>query len=256
MILAIDLGNTLAKGVLIEEQPTDLRFCAPDLPDLLQIVESTGEDIEGIVFCSVRRDSGEMELLSRYSALKPGGRVVKVDGDSPLPIRLDYLPAGSLGADRIAAAVGAWHLFGERCVVADAGTALTVDVVEPSAGDTVDSPGVFAGGTISPGLRLRFESLGRHTDLLPLLEAQGMVGVLGNTTAEAIRAGVIGGAASEIEGIWRHIQSEKGHCRLVITGGDGPLLAEILLDRGIESSIVSDLVFIGLAAIFEFRQLQ
>lgn len=71
---------------------------------------------------------------------------------TPVPIRNAYGTPATLGADRLAAAVGASLVAaGRDALVVDFGTAITVDYV---SGD-----GTYRGGAISPGMRMRFEAL-------------------------------------------------------------------------------------------------
>lgn len=137
------------------------------------------------------------------------------------PRVLDGLPCAvadprlgrSAGADRLA--VVAALLPGPGLVV-DAGTALTVDVL--------DAEGVFVGGFIAPGPRLIAEGLARGTAGLPFVEARGVPIEPGVETAAAIGAGVwglaVGGADRLVDAARRRLFGATSP-RLLATGGWG-----------------------------------
>ena len=111
---------------------------------------------------------------------------------TPVPIGNAYLTPETLGADRLAAAVGAVELTGGGdCVIVDFGTAITIDLV---------TDGVFRGGCISPGLRMRFRALRDYTSRLPECSPTDIDTEIGRSTREAIEQGVMQGVRYEIEG--------------------------------------------------------
>ncbi len=115
--------------------------------------------IEGVIVSSVVNDSREM--IDYLGSLFP--TCIELDHATPLPLVNRYRTPDTLGYDRIAAAVGAYTIFpGKTVLVIDAGTAITYDIV--TAG------GEYLGGNISPGLEIRFKSLNKYTNRLPLLE--------------------------------------------------------------------------------------
>ena len=122
---------------------------------------------------------------------------------------------GTLGADRIAAALGAAELFpGKDCLIFDFGTAITVDLVT--------SDRRFMGGNISPGLSLRLRALHEHTGRLPLVSPSAPVRMYGRNTAEAISNGVVLGIMFEVE---KYIENNP-QCRIIFTGGDSLFFAK------------------------------
>jgi len=143
----------------------------------------------------------------------------------------------------LAGAVGANYLFPDRHVlVVDIGTAITYDLVTRQ--------GVYKGGAISPGLRLRFKALNSYTTKLPLIEKYEVVDIIGSSTVECISSGVINGTALEIDGYIDKISSIYDDCMVVLTGGDAYFLANML-----KNSIFVNpfLMVIGLNRILEFN---
>jgi len=150
----------------------------------------------------------------------------------PMTPRIRY--PDRLGIDRLLAGWMATRLCpGQRVVVVDAGSAITVDSVGPG--------NEFHGGAILPGLSLQFESLGRGTDALPLLdpgeaaEDAASLTIPALDTVSAIRSGILCGTAGAID---RLIQMSfkngsenrdlSGTPLVILTGGDGARLSRLL----------------------------
>lgn len=141
--------------------------------------------------------------------------------DTPLPIRLDYKTPKTLGADRIAAACGAWALHrGEDCLVIDAGTCITVDFL--------DHDGVYHGGAIMPGIRMNLQALHTFTAKLPLIEIDPghKAPVLGRSTEESIVAGTMGATMLALAGYVALYRQKSPALHVLLTGGDAALLAQ------------------------------
>jgi len=105
--------------------------------------------------------------------------VLVVGEDIDLPISADVPEPEKLGTDRLCTAAGAYAKLETACVVADFGTALTIDLVADN--------NMFLGGTILPGINLSARALHEHTALLPLVEVGTPTETLGKETASAIR---------------------------------------------------------------------
>ena len=116
----------------------------------------------------------------------------------------------------MAAAGGLVHHPGADLLVIDAGSALTVDLV---------SDGAYRGGSISPGLSMRFRALHEYTDRLPLVTRRDSFSFPGQTTEEAIAAGVVMGMVYEINEYIRTLEERHEKLVTVITGGDSELLS-------------------------------
>ncbi|MBG8554522.1 type III pantothenate kinase [Hymenobacter guriensis] len=172
------------------------------------------------------------------------GVVVGLDpAATPVPLHNGYATPHTLGADRLAAAVGAAARFpGQNVLIVDAGTAIKCDLVE--AGPT------FRGGSIAPGLRLRFQALHTFTGRLPLLavpaDVQAPVSLTGNDTHSAIASGVLNGAAAEVNGLIAEYRELYPELAVVLTGGDAPFFEPRLKGR---IFVVPELILLGLHRI-------
>ncbi len=160
-----------------------------------------------------------------------------------LPVKLQYYPVKNLGKDRIANAVAADSLFPDGAIlIIDCGTALKMDLVVKK---------VFKGGSIAPGMRMRFESLNRFTAALPLIKPEAQFDVLGNSTKNAIISGVQFGMLSEMENRIRVYKKEFPNLKILLTGGDWPWFVNRL-----KYSIFAapELTLIGLNEILLFQK--
>ena len=127
-----------------------------------------------------------------------------------MPIRLDN--PRELGADRLVNAVAAWARFGRACIVVDFGTAITYDVVSDE--------GEYLGGIISPGLEISLDALVGRAAKLPQVELGEPRALIGKTTADAVRSGIVYGFAGQVDGIVARLRAELGvDAPVIATGG-------------------------------------
>ena len=142
--------------------------------------------------------------------------------DTPLDIA--YRTPGTLGSDRLAAAVGAWDIQpGKNLLVIDAGSAITIDFVSRN--------GTYHGGNIAPGIKMRLKALHQFTGRLPMVEKEGDTPTFGYDTETAIRSGVLKGIAHEIDGYIEETRSKYGDIFVFLTGGDENSLKNMIKSR-------------------------
>lgn len=239
-ILTVDIGNTATKASVFEGerlvQSVMSPGCSAEGVDALMLLHH----VDGVAYCCVGTDSeGIGDCLAREAEVP----VMRLSYATPLPISIEYDSPGTLGLDRIAGAVGVASSH-RPVLLVDAGTAVTLDLV---------AGGSFRGGNISPGLRLRFRSLNRFTSRLPLVTPGGEVPRLGHDTVTAIRSGAVRGLVYEIAGVFGRVREDWPDARLVLTGGDAPLLGRMLGDEGLACSLMPSAVGVGLVRIFNFN---
>lgn len=238
--LTIDRGNTLTKFALWRDgmmRPLTVsavsRIDTATLDGLLRDMTVTNA-----IHCNVAsNDDMVLEYLERRGIptldMQPGTRV---------PLTVEYSTPSTLGADRLAAAVGARELAGEHhgdILVVDVGTAVTYDVVT--------SGGVYRGGNIAPGIGLRLRALNNYTERLPVVDIVGDTPLWGHDTETALRTGAIDGVVAETHFYRRRLGDG---CMTVLTGGSAPLVASRL---DFDTIVEPDLVSIGLMAILNFN---
>lgn len=236
MNLVIDQGNTRCKTAVFDEND-DLLF--EDVTNEL-IIERLSQVIatykpDAGILSSVIQDNES--VTAWLKAALP--RFTPFSVHTSIPLKVDYRSPETLGLDRLAAAVGARTLVpGRTLLVIDMGTAITYDVVS--------AEGVYLGGNIAPGTRLRFRSLHAFTGKLPLVEPVSLFDDFGKDTVTAVRAGVMQGIVHEVHGYMEHYTAEYPDLFTFLTGGDLIYFAENL-KSGIFVS--KNLVLTGLNAI-------
>lgn len=133
-----------------------------------------------------------------------------------LPIR--YHDPSAVGADRIANAIAARDLYGTPAIVVDLGTATTFDCVSKS--------GEYLGGAIAPGVGTSAEELFRRAARIPRVDLRRPLRALGRTTEESLRAGVLWGAAGQVDAlVHRLVREMKGKPQVIATGGWAKVVA-------------------------------
>ena len=239
MYLVIDIGNTNQKAALYD---TTGQLSQIVLKEQLNIEDlapwMANHDIRAAIISSVGRENPE---FSRW--LSEQVPTIVFSSALKLPVGIRYATPETLGTDRIANAVGANHLFpNENVLSIQVGSCLVTDLV------TADNQ--YIGGTIAPGLRMRFRSLEHFTAKLPLIEPKPVDFLAGNSTEQSILSGVINGMASEIDGMISRYASQYSNLKVVMTGGDAQRL-EGLLKNSIFAA--PNLVLSGLYKILQFN---
>ncbi|ALD22127.1 type III pantothenate kinase [Hymenobacter sp. DG25A] len=238
-LLTLDIGNTAAKlGYFVEGELVQQE--AGLLPEqVVEMVSRLRPDHAIIATVSARPVEEWVKELKPYVR---GTVLPFAPAATPIPLQNAYATPHTLGADRLAAAVGAATLFPRQdALILDAGTALKADWVE--GGHT------FRGGSIAPGLQLRFQALHTFTGRLPLVTAPSLaeaVPLTGTDTQSAIRSGVVNGMVAEINGILAAYRHQSPHLAAVLTGGDGPFFEPRLKGR---IFAIPELVLLGLHRI-------
>lgn len=245
-ILACDVGNTrISLAHVFEEQVAGLhRLGKEELDRLADVLSDLWKSIpepKAIVASSV--NPGNLEKL-QAAAARLGQQVLVVGADIPLPLSTDLPEPQRCGSDRLCAAAMAYHRLGQACVVADFGTAITIDCV--------NDDGVFLGGAIMPGLSLGASALGGGTALLPKVSLERPTWVFGKDTRQAIVAGLVYGARGALRFLAEAYATElKKWPVVILTGGDAELVRE---EQGIEQAIVPELTLLGVALAYHLAK--
>jgi type III pantothenate kinase len=239
----IDLGNSFGKigwfdgDTLLEAQYRvpfeDLEKSINKYPCSQAILSSTSHDTT---------------LLAKKISANGLEVVYELSPTLPVPILKDYDTPQTLGADRVAAAVGAAFMFPhQNCLLIDAGTCITYDWQSES--------GAFEGGIISLGLRMRLKAMHTFTKRLPELafDTNKYPALIGKNTKNAMYSGAINGMIAEINGIIERYLKEKGKCNVLVCGGDAPYF-ENRLNYPIFAT--PNLVLVGLNQILRYNVLQ
>jgi type III pantothenate kinase len=152
-------------------------------------------------------------------------------------VRSGYADPAQLGADRWAALIGARHLVDGPCVVANAGTTMTVDAL------SADS--IFLGGFIVAGYELMRETLARNT--AQLKRQYGRFSFFPDNTGDAIASGALNALAGAVERMVSYMRATGQDEPAVLLSGGGA--QRLLAHLGGDVRLVENLVLEGLVRI-------
>ena len=239
MNLIIDIGNSGAKIAIFNEgEIVETFHCSNHSLDRLSTLHSRYPIQKGMLSSVVSLNNTIRQQLNEMPF-----PVIELNHQTPIPITNLYETPQTLGMDRLAAVVAAHYLKpGHAILVIDAGTCITYDFL--------DKAGNYHGGSISPGMNMRFKALHEYTDKLPEISPLGANPLYGKTTETAIRSGVIHGIEYEISGYIEQQQKKYPELLVFLTGGD-----DFSFETKLKSIIFADrfLVLKGLNRILEYN---
>ena len=220
MDLVIDIGNTLQKVAVFSEEGVLLDLYSEKKLSITFLENLFRQySIKRAIVSSVREDD---HLVLRW--LEEKTQLLRFSAACRMPVRLMYATPETLGTDRIANAVGANTLYPNRNVLSImAGTCLVADFV--------NEKGEYLGGSIAPGVRMRFQALSQFTARLPLVEPENIDFFVGDNTHNSILSGVMNGITQEINGIIRQYSRHYTHLKVILSGGDAELLQNSIKKR-------------------------
>lgn len=232
--LCLDFGNTLQKLAL---------FKGDELKDVIVLREEAVQHLNEII----QQQKPQFSILSSVinhdealeKVLNQHTQFHKLSHLSKLPFTLPVGKPESMGADRIAIAAAAVHLFpAQNNLAVGLGTCITYNFINQQH--------EFMGGSISPGMEMRFRSMHDYTAKLPLAKAHWNVPLIGYDTATNLQSGVVLGMAKEMEGMIDLYAEKFGNFNALLTGGDTAVFGPYL-----KRKIFADphLIFKGLYAI-------
>ena len=222
VLLVVDVGNTQTHfgtyrdGQLVEHwRFTTVRDSTADelgavLRNLLELRGIGLADLTAsIVSSTVPQLRPEWEAMAaRYL----DHQMLAVGPGIKTGMALRYDNPREIGPDRLVNAVAAYERVKGACVVVDFGTAVTFD--------PVSAEGEYLGGIIMPGVEISMEALTNRAAALPKIELGAPRSLIGKTTVDAIRSGVIYGFAGAVDGIMRRLRAEMGpETETIATGG-------------------------------------
>jgi len=208
--MVIDIGNSRMKVALFVEGKLDgvILFSNRAHKQVARLLEDTGAQ-RGILSNVSKLNKPLTHLFFDHT------QMLHFQSGTPVPLKIDYLTPETLGTDRIANAVAAKMLYPNRNVlIIDFGTCIKYDVL------TAD--GSFRGGSIAPGVMMRFKSMHRMTGKLPLISDwnEEECEWPGKNTRGSMISGVIQGIQAEI---LRYMDVAADHHQDIVvlaTGGD------------------------------------
>ncbi len=240
--LVIDIGNTLTKIAVFKQGElvhTD-RYPIIEAEILLNVIHQY--QVKKVIVSSVK---GEIETWREV--LEGKVDLKYFDVKTSLGVQNHYKTPKTLGLDRWAAVVGAHCLCPDKAnLIIDAGTCITYDWVDAEAN--------YWGGSISPGLNMRYKALNYYTGALPLLTVDNQFNnAYGDDTTSAITSGVQNGIKNEVIGFIEHYIKLNPELNIVLTGGDSIFFDTLLKNSIFAPYIINEpyLVLKGLNAAIQ-----
>lgn len=217
MHLTVDAGNTNVKYAIFEGNTlrvSETLMNTEPANELRKILRQHG--VEKSILSSVRASADELlEVLNEQT------QTTLMDSALRFPFEIAYETPETLGHDRLANAAGAAKLFpGKNVLILDCGTCLTYTLLKE---------GKLIGGTIAPGINLRFEALHRFTGKLPYIQDAIMpVELPGKNTRDSLISGVLNAIIAETDSMIQNYCSISDDLNVILTGGNRPFFEKYL----------------------------
>ena len=254
MLLAIDIGNTnITLGVFENETivqswrlSTEHKRTEDEYGVFLKnLLRETGLDtkITNAIISSVVVQLTERIEIALKKYLNIDSLIVSHKIKTNISLKTDN--PSQVGADRIANACAAAHLYSTPAIVVDFGTATSFDIV--------NSKNEFIGGIITAGMKIQAEALSSKTSKLPKLNIEAPEHAIGRNTIDAMLSGIVRGHAAMIDGLIFECERELGEkATIIATGGYSSVISQYL--RRKFDYINPDLTLIGSKLIFELNK--
>ena len=236
--LCLDFGNTRLKLALFEgEVQKEVSVLKEEATDHLKEIISQYKPQRSILSSVINHDESIETVLQDQTAYH------RLSHLSKLPFSIPVGKPETMGADRIAIAASSVFLFPQMNILAiGLGTCVTYNFI--------NQQGEFMGGSISPGMEMRFQAMHQFTAKLPLVKAQWNVPLIGYDTATNLQSGVVLGMAKEMDGMIDAYEEKFGNFNALLTGGDTHLFEPHLKNKIFADP---DLIFKGLYAISQLN---
>ncbi|RXK60979.1 type III pantothenate kinase [Lacibacter luteus] len=237
--ICFDFGNTRLKAAVFDESHLKEIIILPNddrstIEELLQKFQPQYSILSSVI----NHQETVEHVLAHHSNFH------KLSHATKLPFTTPVGKPETIGADRLALCAAAVHLFpNSNNLAIGLGTCITYNFI--------NNQNQFLGGSISPGLEMRFKAMHGLTAKLPLVNMEWNFPLIGYDTKTNLLSGVAWGMAKEIDGIIDAYAEKYGNFNVQLTGGDTLHFAPLL-----KNQIFADpqLIFKGLYAISEFNR--
>jgi type III pantothenate kinase len=237
--ICFDFGNTLLKyGVFENEQLTKVENLQNDQPETISAVLQKYKPARTILSSVIYHNPEIEKELAKESSF------LKLDDTVKLPFTTPASKPETIGADRLAlAAYASFFYKNQNTLVIALGSCITYNFINKYHS--------FIGGSISPGMQMRFKALHDLTAKLPIVEADWNFPLIGYDTRTNILSGVLQGMAAEIDGIIDEYKTKFEKFNVLLTGGD-----TVNFVRHLKNKIFADpwLILKGLYAISKYNE--
>jgi len=230
-IIAVDIGNTnIAIGLFIDDKEdfiesfpggsrTELADCLKSAWQKIPIAESSKEKKrDGVIVVSSVKPVWT-KLIREIAEDDLDEEILIIGEEIPLPMTVWADEPKKVGTDRVVSAAAAYAVVEDAVVVADFGTAVTIDLV--------DQNGVFLGGVICPGFEISARALKDNTAQLPNVKVTKPKAPYGKNTVDAINCGLYYSIVGALQEVVRRYAEEVGKWpQTIITGAAAKVIAD------------------------------
>ena len=229
MNLVIDFGNTRIKAALFDESQLIAEYVYNSYDEF----KNANHSYDYVIVSNVSYPESELrELLPK---------AIFVSSQLKMPFSSNYLTPHTLGVDRLALTAGAVALRpADDLLIIDMGTCITYDFIEQGR--------IYKGGAISAGLQLRAKALHNFTHKLPLITTIRESQLVGDSTDESIKSGLVNGITYEVEGFILSYMQKHPNIKVFLSGGDAKFF-ETKIKQSI--FVVPNLALLGLNKILQ-----
>jgi len=252
-IIAIDIGNTnIHIGLFLDGEEKSIESIAgKSQARLAQCLKSAWEQIPVLESSKEGKRDGAIvassvkpawtKIVRQVAANSLGENILIIGEDIPLPMTCWVDEPDKVGTDRVVSAAAAYAVAQDAVVVADFGTAVTIDLV--------DANGIFKGGVICPGFEISAKALKENTAQLPNIKVTRPKAPYGKNTADAINCGLYYSIIGALQDVIRRYAEEIGKWpQTVITGAGAKVIAG---DCDFIDNYVPNLVLKGIVLAYQ-----
>jgi len=252
-IIAVDIGNTnIAIGLFLDGQEqfiksisgksrAQLAKCLKSAWQRIPVLESSKEQKrDGVIVVSSVKLAWT-KVIQQIAKDDLGEKVCIIGEDIPLPLPVWVDEPDKVGTDRAVSAAAAYAVVNDAVVIADFGTAVTIDLV--------DRKGVFQGGVICPGFEISAKALKQNTAQLPKVKVARPSEPYGKSSKDAINCGLYYSIIGTLEEVIRRYAEKIGSWpQVVITGAGAETIKD---DCNFVDSYVPNLVVKGIVLAYQ-----
>jgi type III pantothenate kinase len=234
--LCFDFGNTRLKVAVFDNDNLTQQIVLPDgesgtVENLLTVHQPQKTILSSVI----NHNPAIEDLLAAKTKFHKISHLTKANFTTPVG------KPETIGADRLALCAAAVHFYPKKNnLIIGMGSCITYNFINQYH--------QFLGGSISPGMEMRFKAMQVFTAKLPLVQANWNYPLIGYDTKTNMQSGVITGIASEMDGFITEYTSKYGNFNVVLTGGDTLYFARRLKNRIFADS---NFLFKGLYALSE-----
>lgn len=252
-IIAIDIGNTnIGIGLFLEGKEqfiksipggsrTKLVSCLKSAWSKIPVVEGSKEKKhDGVIVVSSVKPAWT-RTIREIAKDDLGEKIYLIGKEIPLPMSLWVDEPNKVGTDRVVSAAAAYDVVEDAIVVADFGTAVTIDLI--------DGNGIFLGGVICPGFEISAKALKENTAQLPKTKITRPKEPYGKNTVEAINCGLYFSAVGMLQEVIRRYAEKIGKWpQTIVTGSAARTIQK---DCEFIDSFVPNLVVKGIVLAYK-----